>query len=269
MSAAPADLAWLAGELKRSKKYGRVAAGVLDRFAARALERYPTRRAALDAARRKLHQAFGAYLADGGFDRAAALLAGWPDGLAGEALAARCETVLRTHASTAERLAGARALYAAAFAGLPAPRRVADLACGLHPFAVPLMGLPADCRVEAVDVDEGLAALLGEFFAKAGITGEARCADVLAPGFRAAADVVLLMKAAPGLERQETGGVAALLGRLEAPVVIATFPVRSLGGRDKGMRAHYRSAWIPAFERLGFRVEEPEAPDELVLRLRR
>ncbi len=264
MTGSVADRDRLVGELKRTKKYGSVCAEALERFAERALERYPTRRAALDAAKRKLHQAFGAYLADGGFGRAAALLAGWPDELGGDALAVRCEAILRCHASTAERLPFARELYRAILARVPAPRVVVDLACGLHPFARPLMGLPAACRVEAVDLDERLAALLNEFFARTSLPGAARCADLLAPGFRAEADVILLFKALPSLERQETGAVRRLLGRLQAPLLVVSFPTRSLGGRDKGMEATYRAAWLPVFAELGFRVEEAVFPAELI-----
>lgn len=264
-----ADRAWLAAELGRTKKYRHVCGEARERFAARALERFPTRRAALDAAKRKLHQAFGAYLEGDGVERAGALLAGWPPALAGEALRTRCEAILRCHASTAERLAGARDLYARIFAGLPPPRRVADLACGLHPFAIPLMGLPPGSAYEAVDLDERTPALLGEFFARAGIKGTARAADVLAPGFRSEADVVLLMKAATCLERQETGAVASLLSRLAAPVVVVSFPTRSLGGRDKGQSLNYRAAWPPLFAGAGYRVEEMAFPAELVFRLRR
>jgi len=264
----PADRAWLAGELKRTRKYGSVCAEALDRFAARALERHPTRRAALDAAKRKLHQAFGAFLADGGFGRAAALLAGWPDGLEDDALATRCAAILGCHASTAERLPFARELYRAILARVPAPRAVADLGCGLHPFALPLMGLPAGCRIEAVDLDERLAALLNRYFGRARLPGAARCADLLAPGFSAEADVILLLKALPSLERQEAGAGARLLARLRAPLIVASFPTRSLGGRDKGMAANYRAAWAPAFRELGFRAEALDFPAELVFLLR-
>ena len=49
----------------------------------------------------------------------------------------------------------------------------------------------------------------------------------------ASADMVLLLKAIPCLEQEEPGAGKRLLRSLDAPVVVVSFPARSLGPRYK------------------------------------
>ena len=69
--------------------------------------------------------------------------------------------------------------------------------------------------------------------------GSCVCRDVLVSEPTDEADVVFLLKTLPCLEQQEKGSSARLLGALRAPFVVASFPNESLGGRGKGMPAHY------------------------------
>ncbi len=99
---------------------------------------------AVKRVKRKLHQLVGAYV-DAGLPAPGLL-----DALsaAGDEVARRqiCLRILSQHASTRERLPHIEAFYAAVFAGLRAPHRVMDLACGLNPVARPFMPLPTGLR---------------------------------------------------------------------------------------------------------------------------
>jgi hypothetical protein len=77
------------------------------------------------------------------------------------------------------------------------------------------------------------------YLALAGLEPAARCQDLLARPPQDAADVALLLKMSPSLERQETGATLRLLSLLDSPWIVVSFAVKSLGGRDKGMLDHY------------------------------
>ncbi|MEX2016288.1 MAG: hypothetical protein WD873_06580, partial [Candidatus Hydrogenedentales bacterium] len=123
---APEDIHALVGALAETKKYGRICQPVLERTAEWALARNPQPKAALKAAKRKLHQVFGAFIQA---DALAQLETRLDEAPWGEpaALRAWSDDVLRLHASTAERLPYIDKLYKELFAVTGAPRRVVDL----------------------------------------------------------------------------------------------------------------------------------------------
>ena len=61
------------------------------------------------------------------------------------------------------------------------------------------------------------------------------------PGRAPPAQVTLLWKLLPTLERQERGAAATLVRAVQPTTVVATFPTRSRSGRDRGMSEHYRA----------------------------
>jgi 16S rRNA (guanine(1405)-N(7))-methyltransferase len=54
-------------------------------------------------------------------------------------------------------------------------------------------------------------------------------------------DVAFLLKAVPCLEQMDRHAGATLLDAAPARHVLVSFPVHSLGGRQKGMPAHYEA----------------------------
>ena len=94
----------------------------------------------------------------------------------------------------------------------------------------------------AIEVDSRLVDASRRVLAHCGRPGGAVWGDVL-EGFAAEdADVALVLKTLPCLERQQAGGALALLRALaDVPAVVVSYPVRSLGGFEKGMRDTYRA----------------------------
>ncbi|MBM3319034.1 MAG: 16S rRNA methyltransferase, partial [Candidatus Eisenbacteria bacterium] len=103
------------------------------------------------------------------------------------------------------------------------------------------MGLPPETEYRAFDIDTRLAALVARFLRLSGRGGLAAAWDLLSPPPEEAlgADLALLWKTLPLLEQQERGAGLKLLRGLPARWWIVSFPARSLGGREKGMREHY------------------------------
>ena len=249
----------LAAELAATRKYAHVCTATRERVAAWALARYSGRDAG-KAARRKLHQVYGAYVAGMDFDAIARAVDMMEEsGVSREA----CATVLRQHASTAERLPGMETFYARIFECTGMPGSILDVACGLHPFALPWMGLPPGTRYHAVDIDTRLMGLLSRFFTAAEIDGHAICDDVLVHPPQEKIDVALVFKTIPCLEQQEKGAAARLLSSINARQAVVTWPLQSLGGKSKGMREHYTQEAERLAETLAIPVQPLNLPNEL------
>lgn len=225
--------------LLASKKYRHASEEVLMRTAEWAASRHGSPKAATKAAKRQLHQVYGAFFEKVDFALIESLLAPLTPETPAEELKQICTRILDSHVSTAERLPVLSEFYSTLFERTGKPRSVLDLACGLNPFALPWMGLKADASYRAYDMDRRLVRLLNRFFQGCGRPGSAFCGDLLSAPLPGGADLVLLMKALPTLERQGEDAGLELLGRLQARVVVVSFPVRTLGGKNVGMERHY------------------------------
>lgn len=145
------------------------------------------------------------------------------------------------HASTRERLPILDAFYSAIFAAILPLRRVADLACGLNPLAIPWMGLPAGVEYYAADIYDDMMAFTQAFFSIAGVTGVAESRDVLAALPQGHFDVAFVLKALPCLEQMDKQAGRRILDGVDADYLVILYPAHSLSGRAKGMPACYES----------------------------
>jgi 16S rRNA (guanine(1405)-N(7))-methyltransferase len=177
---------------------------------------------------------------------------------------AACRDVLALHSSTRERLPILDEFYARVWQYTGVPASILDLGCGLHPLSLPWMGLPAGARYEAFDVDAAGIELVNRFLRLAGLEPLAEWRDVLARPPTSAADIALLLKASPSLERQEKGATARLIGALSARRIVVSFAIKSLCGRDKGMAHHYRGEFLSMAREKGWAVEELAFATEMV-----
>jgi 16S rRNA (guanine(1405)-N(7))-methyltransferase len=275
------EVAEIVRGLRESRRYRSLSEPALIRVARWSLRSGRGRQSALKAAKRKLHQVYGAYLAPSAIASAERVAGRLAAGLIEEEQRSLCLEVLRQHASTAERLPFLERFYADLLEGLPPVGSVVDLACGLNPFAIAWMGLPAGATYLAVDIDQRLAAALNRLDSSLGVslplagsasegvavTGLAH--DLAGGSPPATGDLVLLLKAIPCLEQQEPGAGSRLLRSLDAPCVVVSFPARSLGGRERGMRQTYDRMLTKMVEGTGRTIERLEYPTETVYRLLR
>jgi 16S rRNA (guanine(1405)-N(7))-methyltransferase len=74
----------------------------------------------------------------------------------------------------------------------------------------------------------------------------------------------LLLKTLPCLDQQEPGASARLLGGLQARIIVVSYPVRSLGGRQKGMSQTSRANFARIAGILDREVSELDIAGELV-----
>jgi len=237
--------------LKRSRKYADLCNDTLVRIADWAATRHKTPKSAIKAAKRKLHQIHGAFCDQLDRARIEELVESLPDGTADAVLHATCREILACHASTAERLPIIDGLYAQLFAATGAPSAIVDLACGLHPFALPWMPLPPDACYHAYDIDRRLIGVANAFLERTGRPATAECRDILVSPPDVKADVAFLLKTVPCLEQQQKGATVRLLRQLRVRHAVVSFPAKTLGGREKGMRTHYDAVMSAIAEELG------------------
>jgi len=246
------DLERLVQAVRQNAKYRNVCVDVVRNLGAKELAgrqglrrglRAPTKgiwKEAVKATRSKLHQVGAAYLER---DMHYAV---WAEGLraaraAGtrDAMLQICRLVMQHQSSTRERLGILEQFYAQTLADIAPVRSVLDIACGLNPLAIPWMPLAVDAEYYAYDMYSDMVAFLNEFLGIAGVRGNAEACDVAHDPPTQRAELALLLKSLPCLEHLEREAGAVLLDALQVDHLLISFPVRSLGGRDKGMIENY------------------------------
>jgi 16S rRNA (guanine(1405)-N(7))-methyltransferase len=267
VSARPEAVEHVADALLRSRRYRSIARAVALRIAERELRAVDgALEPAVKRAKRRLHQVYGAFMPRRPrYDRwreALARAAGDPARVRAAALA-----ILNEHASTRERARDLGAFYRALFARVPPPKRILDAGCGLHPLALPWMGLSEGVAYCAFDIDEALAAFVRDALAGFGVAADVFAADLACPPALASADLALLLKTLPCLEAQQGSAAIEAIAALPAPVIAVSFPAHSLGGR-RGLRDHHAGRFERAASDRGWSTDAFEAAGELVFLVR-
>jgi 16S rRNA (guanine(1405)-N(7))-methyltransferase len=227
-----------------AKKYRAVCPDMVRRIAAAELSRHGSVKTALKTTRSRLHQVYGAF--ERGIDyKAAYRRLEIAYGVGSEAaVKTACREVLGLHSSTQERLPILDEFYTQIWAVTSAPCTLLDLGCGLNPLTLPWMNLPPEGQYFALDIDARRVEFLNRYFSLSGWPPLAVWQDILCHTPKSRVDVALLLKTGPTLERQEKEGTLRLLRALKTPFVVVSFSVKSLGGREKGMAAHYEREFL-------------------------
>lgn len=247
-----------------SSKYRAVSPDFVRAIGARELAARPNLKAAIKATKNALHQAGGAFT-DAPIDYGRALARLRAAAAAGEdVLREACRAVMARHTSTRERLPILDEFYATLFAALPEPPgRILDVACGLNPLARPWLPLPPTTSYVACDIYADQVAFLNDFFALAGLPGLAEVRDVISRPPDEPADLALVLKTLPCLEAIDRRAPERLLDALQAPRLLVSFPAQTLGGRRKGMAAHYEAQFGRLLDARGWTARRFEFATEL------
>ena len=227
-------------KLLQSKKYRDICPDTVRRVWAECAAKYKKDKDVDKAAREALHGIAGAFLSPAEAEACARVLRDWAGGGRDDAL---LEDALSRHASTRERLPlrAMDALYARIFETTGRPGRMLDLACGINPIYLGARGIDAT----GVDISAAAVGLVNAFGETCRAPVRAVCADLLCapcvPPSRF--DVALMLKVLPLLERQRRGAAEAVMEAVDAAYIVASFPTRTLGGRNVGMAGHY-AEWM-------------------------
>jgi 16S rRNA (guanine(1405)-N(7))-methyltransferase len=223
----------LVDEILQSKKYrdqGLPASTVRSMITAE-LPNYRSPAAAMKAVRTKLHHVMAPYLGDPDYPAASQelsviLATGQP-----EALHVFCEKMLASHASTRERLQILDEFYSRLFAHTGVPNHILDLACGLNPFSLPWMGLPAGANYSAYDIHQPRVDLINQFLTGCGLVPLAHNQDILLEPPHEDVDVAFLFKEAHRMEERQRGCSLPLWQAVKTKFLLVSLPASSLSGR--------------------------------------
>jgi 16S rRNA (guanine(1405)-N(7))-methyltransferase len=215
-------------QVAASAKYTGLDESFVRRIAGEAAARFKDQNSAVRYAKRKLHQASGAFVTGSLGDAVRACVGAIASGMP---VRNACLAAMRAHASTAERAAVLDQFYRQIEAWCGHPRAVADLACGLGPLAIPWLATGPDATYWCCDVDRGVIAALPDLSEPFGVTVLAEARDLVAPGALPPVALVLLLKTLTTLQQQRTGAARELLAALRAPQVVASLPRGSLSAR--------------------------------------
>lgn len=234
------QLSDLVTRVAASAKYRHVCRDVVERIGARELAIPRKPRAAIKATKRQLHQIGAAYFAGAVHYRT------WLEGLRAaaassdaDALQRVCKATMAAHVSSRERAPFVERFFRTVLEDVGPVRSVLDIGCGLTPLAIPWMPLAPDALYLAVDMYTDLMAFVGQAMRLLGVRGLTGTRDVATYIPRQPVQVALLLKMVPCLEQQEKGAAQRLLDAIPAEHAVVSFPVQSLGGREKGMISHY------------------------------
>ncbi|WP_424184727.1 16S rRNA methyltransferase [Actinokineospora sp. G85] len=264
MSEDDPKLAAVVAGVAGSKRYAVVAEETVRRAAAKALvSSGGDVTDAVKRAKRALHEIYGAYLPGSAPNYPGVLRKISAAAESGDEDAA-IDAAVRVHASTRERLPHLGEFYREVLARVPEPATVRDLACGLNPLTIRSMGLPANVRYLASDIDTRQMAFIDGVLSLLGVDHEATVHDLVATPVTGRADVTFLLKTIPCLERQRAGLGWELLDTIDSPHIVATFPTKSLGNRNKGMFQTHSAAMAAHTAGKPWAVDSFEIPNELV-----
>lgn len=256
--------------VQKSSKYRCVVPGLVERLSRAEVLRHTKEKEAVKAVKNKLHQIAGAY-----FEKKPEYgkMLQNIEKVTGPGEEERLKNVLgeamRFHASSAERLPFLGDFYKEILRDIPKPGRVLDLACGLNPLARPWMGMPDSTEFLACDIFSDLNYFLNGVFRACGWKGNSFAGDLLGDMEFPAVDIVLFLKTLPCLEQVDKEASRNLLIRIQAPHLIVSFPGKSLGGQEKGMRENYTAHFLKLIEGSGWKQKNMVIGEELVFMLSR
>lgn len=178
------------------------------------------------------------------------------------------ENILKVHSSTSERLSFADDFYSQIFAITGIPNSIIDHACGLNPLFYKNMNLSDEVSYTAYDIDLAEIIFLNDCFQKLKLNNfRAFAGDVFEQTWleqTKKTDVVFLLKALPVIEQQFKGFGKLLLEQIKSRYIVVSYPVKSLSGKSKGMRAFYNEHFSNMLGEMHLHYEKLDFGNEIV-----
>jgi 16S rRNA (guanine(1405)-N(7))-methyltransferase len=263
------DLDALIAEVARGSKYALIDPHLIRWIATEEAERQPKLTLAVKSTRTRLHQLVGAYYdKPSNYAQLHELLNSLPD-ISADSLKSFARQAMPLHASTAERLPFLEDFYCTSLQKLSPLNSVLDLGCGLSPLAIPFLPLNTGFSYQATDVLIPLLDFLNAYFTKIKVDGSASLLDLSSQIPDKKVDLAIMLKLIPLLDQINKSIAPRLLHSLRAKALLVSFPLKSLGGRGKGMLTTYQRRFEQLASDLVAEIDEYRFPNELVYLIRK
>ncbi len=254
----------LVQKVQSNRKYQSITSELVHNLAEDALRRGLKGKPAVKDVRNKLHQIGGAYFnKNPDFQELQQSLSQLPHNPESEKFQKFCREAMQTHASTAERIPILESFYKTCLAPIAPVSSVLDLACGLNPLAIPWMPLSDHCSYLACDIYLDMLSFVKGFLEHINLPGWAEPCDLTTRVPDQKTQVAFLLKSIPCLEQVDKQIAGRLLKSLQTDHILVSFPVRSLGGRKKGMPDFYRKHFYEILPENNWQVQEFHFKTEL------
>ena len=248
-----------------SSKYKSIGIDFIKYIGMQELSRHHNLKEAIKSTKNKLHQVGGAYQTN------APRYSVWLDELKfakrsgnKEHFLDACKWIMQYHSSTRERLPILEQFYSTILADLPPINSVIDIACGLHPLAIPWMPLREHAQYFAYDIYEDMIGFLNDSLALMPVQGYGKASNVIHNCPTQKVDLAFILKAIPCLEQVDKSAGLRLLESINADHLVVSFPAHSLGGKNKGMATNYETRFYKQVAHKPWSIQRFEFPGELV-----
>jgi 16S rRNA (guanine(1405)-N(7))-methyltransferase len=219
------------------------------------------------AVRKKLHNVIASYLGDPDYKHAAIDLSS-AFNQSEAAVRTVCTEILDSHVSTKERLLFLESFYQEIFARVGKPDSILDLACGLHPFGLPWMGLDQNCQYYAYDIVKARIDLINTFFTLSKRQPLAFQQDILLHPPQIEADMAFFFKEAHRFDQRQRGCNRYFWQSLQVKNLMVSLPTSSMTLRHNKIDQHRRLVY-DNLKGLDWSVEEFQIENELIFWFRR
>ena len=254
----------------KSPKYRNVSAEFIRNLGRRELSKRQSLTEAIKSTKNKLHQISGAYfLTKPRYKEWLTKLKQAKKTRDEDLFRKTCAEIMSHHHSTRGRLKMVDDFYESVFSRLPPVHSIVDLACGFHPLSIPWMPLREKMKYYAYDIYTDLTDFLNAFLPLAGVAGHAESRDIVQNPPTIRADLAFLLSTIPCLEQVEKSAGLKALESTNADFLVVSFPVRSLGGREKAMREYYQASFDKVTRGKGWNIQRLEFETELVFLIRK
>ncbi|NMB62954.1 MAG: hypothetical protein GYA18_11535 [Chloroflexi bacterium] len=224
-------------------------------------QHYSDPKAVEESVRKKLHQLTALYLGDPDYEAALQEVRQLTTRAELEIFARR---MLACHTSTRERLPNLTDFYTKLFAITGKPQCILDLACGLNPFALPMLELPPDIDYQAYDIHLPRVDLLNAFFKQCGFSAaHAEQRDILVDPPTQSAEVAFFFKEAHRMEQRQKGSNHRLWETLCVEYLLVSLPGSDIG-KTHDMHERMRNLVKQTVQGHTWQIKEVECGDELV-----
>lgn len=201
--------------------------------------KYSDQKALVVAFRKKLHEVVAPYLEDINYQEETQLMEAAFQTKSVEQIEEYFRSILSKHASTKERLPYLNEIYLMIFSITGDPHIIIDLACAMHPFGIPWMGLGKDIAYYAYDVHQPRLDLINRFFSLYQMQPLAIQQDILVSPPKLHANVTFLFKEAHRIQKRKPGSNLELWQALDTDWLVVSLPTQDLKGHhDLSARYH-------------------------------